>query len=78
MKDLKKWELALLVAVLVTLLSGALSAPGGAWWGTVYPELLPGGAGSVAAAAIGDGSGVEVRFRTLEWLDAALRALDIK
>ena len=77
MKDLKKWEIALLSAVLIALLSGALCAPGRAWWGVVYPELTPGGAQSVAAAAMGGDGGVEVRFRALEWLETALRALDI-
>ena len=75
MKDLKKWEIALLVAVLVTLLSGALCAPGGAWWCVVYPELTPGEAGGVMTAAAGAENGVELRFHALEWLETALQAL---
>ena len=71
MHGLKKWELALIGAVILTLLLG--SEPGWAWWGAVFPELTPDmSAQSVSAAGAG---GVELRFRTLEWLQSALRAL---
>ena len=67
----KKWEVALIGAVVLTLLLGA--APGCAWWGAVYPELTPDmSARTVSTAAAG---GVELRLRTLEWLRAALEAL---
>ena len=72
MHGLKKWEVALILAVAITLLLGAV--PGCAWWGAVYPELTPDmSARSVAAM----GGGVELRFRTLEWLETALRALGV-
>lgn len=72
MYGLKKWEIALIGAVLATLLLG--NAPGRAWWGAVYPELTPDmSARSVSTAA----AGVELRFRTLEWLAAALDALGL-
>ena len=72
MFGLKKWEVALIGAVVLTLLLGA--APGCAWWGAVYPELTPAsGVQSVSTAAAA--GGVELRLRTLEWLRAALEAL---
>ena len=40
MFKLKKWEIALLCALILTLLlTPVLGAPGCAWWGPVYPEL---------------------------------------
>ena len=77
MYGLKKWELALLCAVLLTLaLTPLLGAtPCYAWWGAVYPELTPDAAAQRVSTA--EAGGVVLRFRTLEWLDAALRALGI-
>ena len=75
MFGLKKWEWALLLALGLTLLLGP--APGCAWWGAVYPELTPAtGAQSVAAAG-GGAAAVELRLRSLEWLEAALAALGL-
>lgn len=73
MYGLKKWEIALLLAVVLTLLLGA--APGCAWWGAVYPELTPDAGVQSAFSAPAAACGVELRFRTLEWLCSALRAL---
>ena len=73
MFGLKKWEIALLLAMGLTLLLGP--APGCAWWGAVYPELTPAaGVQSVSTAAAGGGA-VELRLRSIEWLEAVLRAL---
>ena len=75
MQRLKKWELALICAVAVTLLLGA--TPGDAWWGAVYPELTPpGGVQTVSTARAGEG--VVLRLRSLEWLGDALHALGVR
>lgn len=75
---LRKWEIALICALAVTLLWGAAlgRTPCFAWWGTVYPELTPADGGAYAAAASG-AEGVVLRSRLLEWLNACLRALGI-
>ncbi len=71
MFKLKKWEIALLCALILTLLlTPVLGAPGCAWWGTVYPELTQGSAAQSVSTA--DSGGVVLRFRTLEWLDACV------
>ena len=76
----KRWELALLLALCVTLCHGAaFTAPGVAWWGVIFPGLsepayqervetvkLDGGRES-------GGGEVEVRFRLLEWLEGIFR-----
>lgn len=69
MYHLKKWEIALLCAVLLTaLLTPVLGAtPGCAWWGAVYPELTPDAA--VQRVSTAETGGVILRLRTLEWLD---------
>ena len=75
MFKLKKWEIALICALILTLLLTPLlgATPGCAWWGTVYPELtLSAAAQSVSAA---DSGGVELRFRALEWLDECVEFL---
>ena len=43
MYHLKKWEIALLCALILTLLLTPVlgATPGCAWWGAVYPELTP-------------------------------------
>ena len=78
MHKLKKWELALLCAVALTLLLS--SAPGAtpcdAWWGAIYPELTPESAALSVSAS--DGGVVELRLRTLEWLERALAALGLE
>lgn len=73
---LKKWEIALICAVAVTALwSCALGRTDcRAWWGTIYPELTP-AAPCVQTAAGADG--VALRWRLLEWLGAALKALKL-
>ena len=71
MFGLKKWELALIFALALTLLLG--NVPGLAWWGAVYPELTP-NAGAQSVAAVSGGA-VELRLRSLEGLRAALAAL---
>lgn len=78
-RKLKKWEIALLCAVAVTLLWGAAfgQTPCLAWWGTVYPELTPPDGGAQAASAVG-AEGVVLRLRLLEWLEACLRALGLR
>ena len=77
-RKLKKWEIALACAVAVTLLWGFAvgRTPCYGWWGTIYPELADAG-GSVQTAAAG-AQGVELRFRALEWLTAALAALGLR
>ena len=73
---LKKWELALVLALVFTLLYGVFW--GGtecfAWWGTVYPELT-GEAGAYVPASSGGGEGVVIRFRIAEWFAALLHRL---
>lgn len=76
---LKKWEIALLLSVCITLGYSLFfgGTPCGAWWGTIYPELTE-PAGSAAVFFAGDaaeGTEVELRFRFLEWLEARLSAL---
>ena len=77
---LQKWEIALLSAVAVTLLFGAAlgRTPCLGWWGAIYPELSPGAGETQTVMRAAAGGGVELRFRALEWLDAALRALGIR
>jgi hypothetical protein len=78
MFKLKKWEIALICALALTLLlSPVLGQPCDAWWGAVYPDLTPDAAALSAFRAQTDG-GVELRFRTLEWLNAALSALGVR
>lgn len=69
---LKRWELALLLSLCVTLCHGAVSgAPGMAWWGVIFPGLSE----PVYRETVKldgereDGREVEVRFRLLEWLE---------
>ena len=73
-EGLKKWEIARVCAVAVSLLWGCAlgRTPCCAWWGAIYPELTP-EAGSVETAA--GAGGVVLRFQLLEWLEAALRSL---
>ena len=73
---LKKWELALILALAFTLLYGVcFGAPECcAWWGTVYPELTGDADAYLPAAALG-GTGVELRFRIAEWFAALLQRL---
>ena len=75
---MKKWEIALLCAVIVTLLwSLALGrTPCRAWWGTIYPELTPENGSAQTMAAAGT-DGVALRFQLLEWMNALLRALNL-
>ena len=72
---LKKWEIALLAALGVAVLYGAVFGPTecSAWWGTVYPELTE-STETFAAASVG-AEGVELRFRIAEWIAALLRRL---
>ena len=73
---LKKWELALLLALGITLVYGFCSGTPAccAWWGTVYPELT-GDIDAYLPASTAGGGGVEIRFRILEWLLALLQRL---
>ena len=74
---LKKWEIALACAAAVTLLWGFAvgQTPCYGWWGTVYPELSAVDASAQTAAA--HAQGAVLRFRLLEWLEAALAALGL-
>ena len=76
MYRLKKWELALLCAVLLTLALPPLlgATPCYAWWGTVYPELTPDAAAQRVSTA--EAGGVVLRFRTLEWLEICAQHLE--
>ena len=78
-KHLQKWEIALLCAVVVALVWSAVlgRTPCAAWWGTIYPEFTPAD-GSAQTLASAGADGVELRFRLLEWLSSALRALGIR
>lgn len=70
---LKKWEIAMMFSIVITLLFGLFvgEVQCCAWWGTVYPELTPSGsAAAVSAAAASAQEGVEIRFRLLEWLQS--------
>ena len=73
---LKKWELALILALGFTLLYGVLW--GGtecfAWWGTVYPELT-GEAGACLPVSAAGGETVVIRFRIAEYIAALLQRL---
>ena len=70
MHRLKRWEIALILSVAVTLLLGG-GTPCRAWWGAVYPDASP--EAHTAQTVSGAGAqGVELRFRTLEWLDACV------
>jgi len=74
---LKKWEIALLASVGVTVLVGMVWGRTDclAWWGTMYPELT-GEAGGFSAAAVTDGSGeVLLRFRCAAWFSMLLKWL---
>ena len=77
-RSMRKWEIALICAVAVTLLWGAAlgRTPCLGWWGTIYPELTPAD-GSVQTAAQPGGETVVLRLRALEWLRACLRALGL-
>ena len=69
------WELALLLAVALTLVWGAVFGEPrcGAWWGTVYPELsVP--AAAAEASALG-GSKVVLRLQLLDWLRSLMEKL---
>ena len=74
---LKKWEIALILALGITLCSGFLF--GGteccAWWGTMYPELTGAADAYLPASAVEGPAGVEIRFRIAEWIAALLRWL---
>ena len=78
MFKLKKWEIALICALILTILLTPVlgAAPGCAWWGTVYPELTEEAAAQSVSAS--DSGGVVLRFRTLEWLDECLELLKNK
>ncbi len=67
---LKKWEIALLLALCISLFIGVLGEPDCcAWWGTVYPELT-GTAGTFVPASTGAGQGIVLRSRIAEWIAA--------
>ena len=75
---LKRWEIALLLSLFITLCHGAVfGAPGMAWWGVIFPGLSePAYREKVETVKLDggreDGREVEVRFRLLEWLDELL------
>lgn len=71
----KRWELALILALCVTLCHGAVfGAQGVAWWGVIFPGLSePVYRERVETVKLDggreDGREIEVRFRLLEWLE---------
>lgn len=70
-KRLKKWEIALLLALCITLGWGLIFGETSccAWWGVIYPELTQGaGASAETFAAAGDTAGVTLRSHLWEWL----------
>ena len=68
---LKRWELALVLSLCLTLCQGfTLPSAHTAWWGVVFPAL--GGGEAVQSVSAGLEGGVEVRFRLLDWLGELL------
>ena len=68
-QGLKRWEMALALAVCITL-SCASAAPA-YWWGTIFPGLSECAGGRYTEAAgytEGETGGVELRLRAAEWL----------
>ena len=68
----KRWELALMLSVCITLLHGiAFGAPGVAWWGVIFPGLTAEEPTEVETAKLAPaaGEGVQIRFRLLDWID---------
>ena len=77
---LRRWEIALALSLVLTLLRGA-AAPCAAWWGVIFPGLTA-GSGMEAVEAVkltgvrglealrltGGGGTIEIRFFLLEWL----------
>ena len=73
---LKKWEIALILALIIALCDGLF---GGteccAWWGTMYPELTGAAGDCMPVSAISGSGGVELRFRIAEWITILLQKL---
>ena len=72
-EKLRPWELAMMLALCVTILTGAWT--GGArtagWWCVMFPPLTPRTAETMAAADKGEAAGeYEIRFRVLELWEA--------
>ena len=70
---LKKWEIALLLAVCITLGWGLIFGETDcyAWWGVIYPDLAQGAGESAATFAAGSSAnGLVLRSQLWEWLQA--------
>ena len=70
---LKKWEIALLLAVCISLGWGLIFGETDccAWWGVIYPELAQGAGESAATFAAGnDAGGLVLRSQLWDWLQA--------
>ena len=81
-KRLKKWEIALLLALCVTLGWGLIF--GGtecyAWWGVIYPDLAQ-GAGESAATFAAQGEtagGLVLRSQLWDWLQTHVLPLFLR
>lgn len=68
---LKKWEIALVMALCITLGWGLIFGETSccAWWGVMYPELARGaGESAETFAAADDAAGVALRSQLWDWL----------
>ena len=68
---LKKWEIALLLAVCISLGWGLIFGETDccAWWGVIYPDLAQGAGESAATFAAGnDAGGLVLRSQLWDWL----------
>ena len=68
---LKKWEIALLLAVCISLGWGLIFGETDccAWWGVIYPDLAQGAGESTATFAAGNNAGgLVLRSQLWDWL----------
>ena len=68
---LRPWELALMLALCFTLLTGAWAqnARTAGWWCVMFPPLTPRAVQTMASPGSGESGEYEIRFRILELWD---------